>query len=166
MRVKEEIEKNWKGAEDAYRRLKNHFHQKGRYEDEGKAYYREKLMAQRAAWQEKKIGKWSWLFMLNILAGFGEKVTRTIIGAVVVIGFFWAFYWLGSIAGIVKLSGMEGSMVPKWLQHLYFSVVTFASFGNITPQSGLALVLVIIEVILGYLFLGVLITIIARKFGR
>jgi len=47
-------------------------------------------------------------------------------------------------------------------------VVTFATlgFGDIAPACALAQVLVIIEVIMGYVFLGLIITIIARRFGR
>lgn len=44
-RVGEESNKKWEYAQDAYRRLKNYFHQQAQYDDEVKAYYREKLMA-------------------------------------------------------------------------------------------------------------------------
>jgi hypothetical protein len=57
---------------------------------------------------------------------------------------------------------------PEWLQYLYFSAVAFTTlgFGDITPKCWWSEVLVIIEVILGYVFLGLIVTIIARRFGR
>jgi len=161
----EEKDKDWMGAQDVYRCLKNYFHQQGQYEDEAKAYYREKLMAQRQAWKEKKLGKLFVLFLLNILAGFGERLWRTVVGAFATILVFSGIYWLAG-----KLVTNGGEPITKFWHCLYFSVVTFATlgFGDISPalHSTGTQVAAVIEVILGYVFLGTLITIIARKFGR
>ncbi|TET23881.1 MAG: hypothetical protein E3J71_00710 [Candidatus Stahlbacteria bacterium] len=161
----EEKDKNWMNALDAYRRLKNYFHQQGQYDDEAQAYYRERLMAQRQAWKEKKLGKWFVLFLLNILAGFGEKLWRTVVGAFATILIFSGIYWLAG-----KLVTNGGEPITKFWHCLYFSVVTFATlgFGDISPalHSTGTQVAAVIEVILGYVFLGMLITIIARKMGR
>jgi len=164
-RVGEEIYKKWGKGRDAYRRLKNYFHQEGIYDDETQAYYREKLMAQREAWKNHKVGRWLWLFLLNILAGFGEKLWRTVVGAFATILIFSGIYWLAG-----KLVTNGGEPITKFWHCLYFSVVTFATlgFGDISPalHSTGTQVAAVIEVILGYVFLGTLITIIARKFGR
>lgn len=161
----EEKDKKWLDAQDAYRRLKNYFHQQGQYQDETQAYYREKLMAQRQAWKEKKLGKWFVLFLLNILAGFGEKLWRTVVSAFATILIFSGIYWLAG-----KLVTNGGESITKFWHCLYFSVVTFATlgFGDISPalHSTGTQVAAVIEVILGYVFLGMLITIIARKMGR
>jgi hypothetical protein len=161
----EEAKSSWTEARDAYRLLKNYFHQQGKYDDEAQAYYRERLMAQRQAWKEKKLGKWFVLFLLNILAGFGEKLWRTVVGAFATILIFSGIYWLAG-----KLVTNGGEPITKFWHCLYFSVVTFATlgFGDISPalHSTGTQVAVVIEVILGYVFLGTLITIIARKFGR
>lgn len=58
----EEKEKDWMGAQDAYRRLKNYFHQQGRYQEESQAYYREKLMAKHQAHEELFGRRWRVLF--------------------------------------------------------------------------------------------------------
>ncbi len=164
-RVGEENKRNWHGARDAYRLLKNYFHQQGRYDDEAKAHYREKLMAQRAAWKDRKFGSWFVLLLLNTLAGFGEKLWRTVVGAFATILIFSSIYWLAG-----KLVTNGGEPITKFWHCLYFSVVTFATlgFGDISPalHSTGTQVAAVIEVILGYVFLGMLITIIARKFGR
>ena len=164
-RVGEENKRNWHGARDAYRLLKNYFHQQGRYDDEAKAHYREKLMAQRAAWKDRKFGSWFVLLLLNTLAGYGEKLWRTVVGAFATILIFSGIYWLAG-----KLVTNGGEPITKFWHCLYFSVVTFATlgFGDISPalHSTGTQVAAVIEVILGYVFLGMLITIIARKFGR
>lgn len=168
-RVGEEINKDWGYAQDAYRRLKNYFHQQGRYSDEAKAHYREKLMTQREAWRMWKFGSWFVLFLLNTLAGFGEKLWKTVVSAFITIFFFAGIYWWGTNAGWGKLvHGTAGHIKDFW-HCLYFSVVTFATlgFGDIAPAfSSKAAIAAVFEVILGYVFLGMLITIIARKFGR
>jgi len=192
-RVGEEKEKSWAGASDAYRRLKNYFHQQGRYADEVKAYYREKLMAKHEAfWQcfkghqpnlkpRKGLWKrffphlwnkitdffrWFWLWVFWGLTGFGERPQRTITAAFLTVVAFGCLYWLG--ASIFHLN------FPQWLNpqnplyYFYFSIVTFATlgFGDISPACPQTAVLVTLEVIFGYVFLGLIITIIARKFGR
>jgi hypothetical protein len=167
--IGEEKNRSWESARDGYRLLKNYFHQQGQYEDEAKAYYREKLMAQKQAWKETKIWKWFWLFVLNTLAGFGEKLWKTVVSAFITIFFFAGIYCWGTNAGWGKLvHGTAGHIKDFW-HCLYFSVVTFATlgFGDIAPAfSSKAAIAAVFEVILGYVFLGMLITIIARKFGR
>ncbi len=54
------------------------------------------------------------------------------------------------------------------LARFYFSVVTFTTlgFGDVLPNSNLAMLVVASEVILGYLMLGALISILADRFAR
>jgi hypothetical protein len=51
---------------------------------------------------------------------------------------------------------------------IYYSVVTFTTlgFGDIVPKTNLAALLVMAEVILGYVMLGGLISIFATKLAR
>ena len=51
---------------------------------------------------------------------------------------------------------------------IYYSIVTFTTlgFGDITPRTPLAASVVIVEVIVGYLMLGILISILATKVAR
>jgi len=56
--------------------------------------------------------------------------------------------------------------IPTWFTFYYYSIVTFTTlgFGDIVPKNILAEILVTIEVILGYIMLGGLISIFATKF--
>ncbi|MFB3885421.1 MAG: ion channel [Thermodesulfobacteriota bacterium] len=57
-----------------------------------------------------------------------------------------------------------------WIDVLYFSVVTFTTlgFGDVTPQIGnhTAEIWVMIQVVIGYVMLGGLISILANKLAR
>ncbi|MBA7616113.1 hypothetical protein ES703_23405 [subsurface metagenome] len=190
----EEKGKKWLDAQDAYRRLKNYFHQQGRYQDESKAYYREKLMAKHLAHEElfgrrkpkgikrafQNIGsffkhnenkgvrkRWFGLWFMWALSGFGERWSRTICWAAGTFAFFGLLHWLGTNAKwwVLKTHGGE---VKSLLDCLYFSLVTFVTlgFGDIWPDVWLAKVIVGVEVVFGYVFLGLIVTLIARKMGR
>ena len=55
-----------------------------------------------------------------------------------------------------------------WFSFFYYSIVTFTTlgFGDITPIKWYTEILVTIEVILGYIMLGGLISILANKLAR
>jgi len=115
----------------------------------------------------KSFFRWIGLSLFHVFTGFGEHWWKTALWALGVIGFFWFLYWIGGALGWLRLD-IDPTVAPMWLQNLYFSVVTFATlgFGDIAPACGWTQVLVIFEVIFGYVFLGLIITIIARRFGR
>ncbi len=218
VQIGEERSKSWSAARDAYRRLKNYFHQQGLYDDESQAYYREKLMAKHEEHEKlfgkrwrvtfktakktrlrlyvwflkgfkrtfKNIGRffdlnenkgvrkrWLGLWILWALAGFGERWIRTIGWAVGTFVFFGLLYWTGSNLGWIILQSQVGDKIIQ-IKHLvnclYFSLVTFVTlgFGDIWPALAAwpAKILVGLEVILGYVFLGMIVVLIARKFGR
>ncbi|TKJ42044.1 hypothetical protein CEE36_07410 [candidate division TA06 bacterium B3_TA06] len=185
---------NWGQAEEDYLLLKNYFHQRGRYEDEGKAYYREKLMAKHQAHEElfgkstskgfkrafQNIGRffvhnenkgvrrrWLGLWFMWALAGFGERWIRTIFWALGTFVFFGLLHWLGTNATWWSLVS-RGGEIKHLLDCLYFSLVTFVTlgFGDIWPEAWATKILVGVEVVLGYVFLGMIVTLIARKMGR
>jgi len=141
-KVKEEDEKLWERAKDIYLRLKNYFHQKAQYDDESKAYYREKLMAKKQAFAEGKKWRGRVLALYQALTGFGNKPLWTVGWAAAVIAFFWLFYWImGVVTGHAAFDFSVAPHIWKGLQYLYFSVVTFATlgFGDIAPACALAL---------------------------
>ena len=55
-----------------------------------------------------------------------------------------------------------------WYDYMYYSIVTFTTlgFGDIVPSQPLARAVVALEVILGYIMLGGLISIFANKLAR
>lgn len=193
--VGEEQKKCWIEAKKTYLNLKNYFHQQGRYQDESNAYYREKLMEKHEtfwkrfkkypmrrcnpladftdAYSEKQplskikgFFRWFWLWIFWALTGFGERPGRTIAAALLTILLFGCIYWLG--ASVFSLSFPDWLNPHNPLYYFYFSVVTFATlgFGDISPGSPATAALVTIEVIFGYVFLGLIVTLIARKMGR
>ncbi len=189
-------EKGWLPARSAYRHLKNYFHVQGKYDEEGIVYFREKLMEKHIAfWQcynghqpneEPTKGKskrflphlfqkikdffyWLGLVIFHKITGFGERWWWTVLWALGFVAFFGLIYWGGSQLGWFQFD-FKPKMIPNvnFFTYIYLSVVTFATlgFGDITPLNTAAQVPVIIEVILGYVFLGLIVTIIARRFGR
>lgn len=175
-RVGEEKAKKWKNAQDAYLRLKNYFHQQGRYEDESKAYYREKLMAKHEAYDQcfkkkhpKHFFNWFGLWLLWAVAGFGERWMRIIPWGAGILLFFTGLFFLGSNLGWgAPYDHPTLLSIGNLFDCFVFSVVTFVTlgFGDIWPDAWIAKILVGAEVVLGYVFLGMIVVLIARKFGR
>ena len=84
-------------------------------------------------------------------------------GFAVLFGFL--FYMLGESAfDITHKSTLPWSLFTM----IYYSVVTFTTlgFGDITPTTPVSAALVMIEVVFGYMMLGVLISILADKVAR
>ena len=67
---------------------------------------------------------------------------------------------------IVGLTTYDPWRPVTFMTHLYFSVVTFSTlgFGDVTPCNGCGELAVMVEVFLGYVFLGGLISIFTMKF--
>ena len=70
----------------------------------------------------------------------------------------------GPEGGLIELPKHEARTVSAFT-YVYFSVVTFSTlgFGDVTPLNWAGELLVIVEVFLGYVMLGGLITIFAAK---
>jgi hypothetical protein len=85
---------------------------------------------------------------------------------------FWSIIFAGYFAGIFFLLGREGHFKMELPFNLftaiYYSVVTFTTlgFGDVTPISSIAMIDVTLEVILGYVMLGGMISILATKLAR
>jgi hypothetical protein len=73
------------------------------------------------------------------------------------------YYWMG--AGHIK---PDPPLPFSLVTMIYYSVVTFTTlgFGDVKPQTELAAVIVMLEVIIGYVMLGGLISILANKLAR
>ena len=87
----------------------------------------------------------------------------TIIALATAYGVFYAFdMMLGW--GLMNYSNSAQS----WLTPFYYSIVTYTTlgFGDITPKHWLGEIIVISEVIMGYVTLGLLLSILANKVAR
>ena len=94
-------------------------------------------------------------FLLHYTCNYGQSLGLWALWLVGVIVSFAAIF--ATVPGLVEVSNV--------LDALYFSVVTFTTlgFGDITPISHIGKVLVMLEVILGYLMGGLLIAILIRR---
>ncbi|WP_294344504.1 ion channel [Prosthecochloris sp.] len=92
---------------------------------------------------------------LRVTCDYGRSFTRFFGWATGVILFFGLLYFL--IPGAISQHGI--------LNSVYFSFVTFTTlgFGDITPVSMVAKLLVIVEVVMGYIMLGLLVAIVSRR---
>lgn len=101
----------------------------------------------------------------------GRSTIRWAIWVVALVLFF-AFVYTIQGAGEFVINGglihLTEHPAKEFAMFTYYSVVTFTTlgFGDITPKSILSMVTVVAEVILGYLMLGVLITLVANKLGK
>lgn len=101
-----------------------------------------------------------------VLTDCGRSMSRVILcSAFLAIAFGLIFYLLGEQA--FDISHRE-SLGWSPLTMMYYSVVTFTTlgFGDITPRTPAAAALVMVEVVTGYLMLGILISILATKVAR
>ena len=107
-----------------------------------------------------------WLFWLWwIVADFGRSGRRWVAtGVILILLFAHAFFWPGYVGKPLV------TMQPSILKHspvteLYYSVVTFSTlgFGDVTPIHWLGQLLVIFEVLAGYIYLGILVSYVAAS---
>ena len=100
------------------------------------------------------------------LIDYGRSLGRLAVCALTVATFFGVIYALDhSIGwGLMDYSGGSGS----WLSPFYFSIVTYTTlgFGDITPRNWLGELIVVTEVVLGYVTLGMLLAILANRVAR
>ena len=80
----------------------------------------------------------------------------------------WTLFIALVFAGLYEAVAVDYGDHPTFLSSIYYSVVTFTTlgFGDITPRTPTAAVAVMIEVVVGYLMLGILISILANKVAR
>ena len=78
---------------------------------------------------------------------------------------FSTFFYLGSDSFTFNLQVQELVDNKQYFPFVYYSVVTFKTlgFGDITPITQTAMFLVVCEVIIGFIMLGLLISILANK---
>ena len=111
-------------------------------------------------------GRWGWFkfWVWFVLADCGRSFSRWALwslGLAVLFGII--YYWMGT-AHIKPDPPLPFSLITM----IYYSVVTFTTlgFGDVKPQTELAAIIIMVEVIIGYIMLGGLISIFANKVAR
>ena len=69
----QENRKSYDKAKEIYITLKNNFHSIGRYEDESRAYIKEKDMERKNYCHFKSLHKWLWSLFVNVIYGYGKN---------------------------------------------------------------------------------------------
>ena len=103
---------------------------------------------------------WPWLIFFDCGRSFWRWAAWSLLAALT---FGVVFHALGEGA-----FSYNSDLPWSCLKTLYYSVVTFTTlgFGDITPNTQTAAILVMLEVVLGYIMLGALISILADKIAR
>jgi hypothetical protein len=105
-------------------------------------------------------------FFIWSLFDYGRSLLKVCLFALIIAAFFSAIYTLDLILGweIIDYS----SSARSWFTPFYYSIVTYSTlgFGDITPNHWIGELIVVIEVILGYVTLGLLLSILANKVAR
>lgn len=106
---------------------------------------------------------------------YGQSLWLWVFWCLVVAVAFGAFYSTGTLVALsasdlvsLKCGNRVVAELPSWLTPYYFSIVTFTTlgFGDIRPLNCVGELVVIIEVVFGYVALGLLISIFANKVAR
>ncbi len=100
------------------------------------------------------------LWLWGVTSNYGQSIKR------------WALcsFSISFVFGLIFSSGyfLDIRDYETWLSPFYFSIVTFTTlgFGDVIPKNEIGQFLVILEVLVGYLMLGGLISILANIFAR
>ena len=106
------------------------------------------------------------LFNLWAMIDYGRSAKRVAMGAALLTLLFGAIYWFDWWFGWGLLDYTDSA--NSFLTPLYYSVVTYSTlgFGDVTPAHWIGELLVMAEVVLGYMTLGLLLTIVANSVAR
>ncbi len=97
---------------------------------------------------------------------YGRNLLRTFLYALLLICLFGLFYKIDLLMGWGLID--YSSSAQSWFSPFYYSIVTYSTlgFGDITPKHWIGEIVVVVEVILGYVTLGLLLSILANKVAR
>jgi len=127
---------------------------------------------------EKKTLKYYTNTFWKVTSSYGTSIPRWLIFSTLVVLFFGCIFssfpcpnfvpnfiknFLYSINPEISISNIKNHFSP-----FYYSIVTFTTlgYGDITPNNLAAQVYSVFEVFIGYVMLGVLLTVFSRKFIR
>ncbi len=113
-------------------------------------------------WARCRFNIWRW-------SDYGRSFGRVFLFSFVVVALFGFIFSYGRSA--IDGSGMlhySDTTPNSWLTPFYYSIVTFTTlgFGDVTPCTTVGQIVVILEVIFGYITLGLLVSILANRFAR
>jgi hypothetical protein len=98
-------------------------------------------------------------FFWKITSNCGRSMTLWFLW-IIVLGIFFGFIYM--------FVGIDYGEYPTWFSPFYYSLVTLTTlgYGDIVPKTVAGQIVAMIEVIIGYLMLGGLVSIMSNKFAR
>ena len=141
-----------------FRELSTELSRAGNAGEASEFYVLSRQRERRLSWAEGHYAKAIAFFLWEATCGFGESLWRWTTSCVVIL---FAFSVLYHTFGLVKPPG-------RWLDSLYFSFLTFSNFGHdvARPAGALGKASASLEIVLGLVMLGMLLTYVARRVFR
>ncbi len=134
------------------------FEKIGNFKEASKYYYEERKRQRKVFWCKKKIVAALCFWIWEITCGYGENLWR------------WSLICLSILFGFAAIYFVFGLIdsVTNWFDYFYFSLVTFTNFGygDVRPCGMTAKILVSVELFLGLLMVGMLLTYVNRRIFR
>ena len=139
---------------------------------------------QKYIWEQQyvyELKAWSWrhplrklsMFLWWVTSDYGRSVSRWLLCSVVICAVFGLAWTVVDASEAIPAAALWGRPICRSatgvpvtpFTRFYFSIVAFTTlgFGDIVPANGSGQVILSMEVILGYVFLGVLLSIVAKK---
>ena len=121
------------------------------------------------AWRNKSSLNDKFLYPLWLAScDCGRSFWRWLGCCLVLAGLFGILFWWPLNGSIAVDTGPNGDRVVGPVTYFYYSLVTFTTlgFGDVTPRNWIGELFVMMEVFLGYVMLGGLISIFATKLAR
>ncbi len=169
-RVKElQLGAFYKLVESRLLKIEEEFDQKGFFDRLTQTYQEKMLFRQHRFFFQKKYGRWFLYWLWKTTSRYGESFAHWgLTNLVVVFGFAILFYFIGQYFSSPshEMIRIGGEVRPAGVfNYFYYSVVTFTTlgYGDITPISLLEKVVGSLEVMIGYVMLGVFLTILHKR---
>jgi hypothetical protein len=127
----------------------------GNIKEARQLYILERQRQKPESFRERKIGQTIGFWLWDITCGYGENLNRWVLVCIsIFLIFSWMYYVFGAIAP-----------TTGWIDYPYFSIITMTSlgYGDIHPVGSLGKILASLEIVLGLLMFGMLLTLLNRR---
>lgn len=156
-----ELKEFYKQTERYYFALQNIYHDKHFLGAEKKIYGERMGIKQRHFFADRQFLRWLEFALFKVTSDYGRSFVRWgFVGMAFAFGFATIYFFMGA-----EHFFHENHTQHQLIDYLYFSVVTFTTlgYGDIVPATAISKVVVTVEVLSGYIMLGLFISLIQRR---